>query len=306
VILNNIEGHRFIAAKAFIDCTGDAVLADLCGCDCREAGRDTLRIMPATLPSLFAGIDWSKPQDQQTHLRRALADGHFTQYDRGFPGMSQVGHSTGYLNGGHLFNLNALRCESLSQGMMLGRRLAQEYLAFFRKYVPGCESIEHVTTASLVGVRESRRIVGEYELTETDYSARRQFPDQIGVFNKAIDIHAYDTSDAEYERFTNEYEKTGRLNSGECFGIPYGILVPKGWRNLWVAGRCASSDVGVHGSIRVQPSCSMMGQAAGTAAVQSIRRNQAACALDTAELVATLRQHGATLPQQHLCSEMTR
>jgi len=306
VVLNNIEGHRFISAKAFIDCTGDAVLADLCGCDCREAGRDTPRIMPATLPSLFAGIDWSKEQDQQTHLRRALADGHFTQYDRGFPGMSQVGRTTGYLNGGHLFNLNALRCESLSQGMMLGRRLAQEYLDFFRKYVPGCEAIEHVTTASLVGVRESRRIVGEYELTETDYYARRQFPDQIGIFNKAIDIHAYDTSDAEYERFTNEYEKTGRLNPGECFGIPYGILVPKGWRNLWVAGRCASSDVGVHGSIRVQPSCSMMGQAAGTAAVQSIRRSQPACALDTAELVTTLREHGATLPQPHLCSEMTR
>ena len=205
-----------------------------------------------------------------------------------------------------MFNLNALRCESLSQGVMLGRRLAQEYLAFFRKYVPGCEEIEHVTTASLIGVRESRRIVGEYELTEKDYYARRQFPDQIGVFNKAIDIHSYDTSDAEYERFKNEYEKTGRLNPGECFGIPYGILVPKGWRNLWVAGRCVSSDVGVHGSIRVQPACSMMGQAAGTAAVQSIRRGQSACALDTAELAATLREHGANLPQQHFCSEMTR
>ena len=306
IVLNNIEGYRFISAKAFVDCTGDAVLADLCGCDCREAGRDTPRIMPATLPSLFAGIDWSKWQDQHTCLRRALADGHFTQYDRQFPGMSKVGHSTGYLNGGHLFNLNALRCESLSQGVMLGRRLAQEYLAFFRKYVPGCEAIEHVTTASLIGVRESRRIVGEYELTEKDYYARRQFPDQIGVFNKAIDIHAYDTSDAEYERVTMEYEKTGRLNPGECFGIPYGVIVPKGWRNLWVAGRCVSSDVGVHGSIRVQPSCSMMGQAAGTAAVQSIRRDQAACELDTAELVAALREHGATLPQEHLSSEMTR
>ncbi|MDD5350379.1 MAG: FAD-dependent oxidoreductase [Chthoniobacteraceae bacterium] len=307
VVLHNIEGYRFIAAKAFIDATGDAVLANLCGCDCREAGRDTPHIMPPTLCSLFAGIDWTKePMSQQENLARALADGHFTQYDRHFPGMSQVGRTVGYLNGGHLFNLNALRCESLSKGVMLGRRLAQEYLAFFRKYVPGCEAMEHVTTASLVGIRESRRIVGEYELNVSDYKARRQFPDQIGIFNKAIDIHVYDTSDAEYARYLNEYENTGRLHPGECFGIPYGILVPKGWRNLWVAGRCASSDVEVHGSIRVQPAASMMGQAAGTAAVQSIRRGQAACALDTAELVTALRQQGATLPQTQLCPEMTR
>ena len=307
VVIHNIEGYGFIKAKTFIDCTGDAVLADLCGCACREAGRDTPKIMPATLPSLFTGLDWSKvPWDQRALLQPALDDGHFTQYDRQLPGMSQVGQTLGYLNGGHLYNLNALRCESLSHGVMLGRRLAQEYLAFYRKYIPGCESIEHVTTAALVGVRESRRIVGEYELTVEDYSARRQFPDQIGLFNKAIDIHCYDTSDAEYERFCNEYENTGRLQPGECFGIPYGILVPKGWRNLWVAGRCVSSDVSVHGSIRVQPAASMMGQAAGTAAVQSIRSGQVACALDTAELVTTLRQNGATLTQQTLCAEMTR
>jgi len=307
VVLHNIEGYRYITARTFIDCTGDAVLADLCGCVCREAGRDTPRIMPATLPSLFAGIDWSHDvQHQHAQLLRALKDGHFTQYDRHLPGMSRVGPTIGYLNGGHLFNLNALRCESLSKGVMLGRRLAQEYLAFYRKYVPGCEAIEHVTTASLIGVRESRRIVGEYELTLSDYTARRQFPDQIGLFNKAIDIHCYDTSDEEYERFRNEYEKTGRLGPGECFGIPYGILVPKGWRNLWVAGRCVSSDVAVHGSIRVQPACSMMGQAAGTAAVQSIRSGQTASGIDTAELVNTLRLQNAILPQKNLTRELTR
>ena len=67
-----------------------------------------------------------------------------------------------------------------------------------------------------------------------------------------------------------------KLKHGENYGIPYGVLVPKGWSNLWVAGRCASSDVKVHGAIRDQPACSMMGQAAGTAAVQSIRTGQPA------------------------------
>jgi hypothetical protein len=97
-----------------------------------------------------------------------------------------------------------------------------------------------------------------------------------------------------------------RLQPGEFHGIPYGILVPRGWRNLWVAGRCNSSDRRVHGSIRVMPAAYMMGQASGTAAVQSVRTGQAACELDTAVLVTTLREHGAYLPQDELSTEMTR
>jgi len=87
-----------------------------------------------------------------------------------------------------------------------------------------------------------------------------------------------------------------RLGEGECFGIPYRILVPKGWHNLWVAGRANSSDVLVHGSIRVMPAAAMMGQAAGTAAVQAIATKRAAHAIDTSQLVETLRQQGAYLP----------
>lgn len=308
LVLNNIEGNHYVQARTFIDATGDAVVAHLCGVTCREAGRDTPRIMPSTLPSLFTGVDWETPREYEQHayLPKALDEGHFTQYDRHLPGMSKVGHQIGYLNGGHLFNLNALRCRDLSDGVIWGRRIAREYLEFYRKYVPGCECIEHVTTASLLGIRESRRILGEYELIFDDYIARRQFPDQIAVFNKFVDIHPYDTSVEEFERLIREKDVTGRLKPGECFGIPYGILVPKDWQNLWVAGRCASSDVMVHGSIRVQPASSMMGQAAGTAAVQSLKTGRPACDLDTGILINTLREQGAYLPQPSLRPQMTR
>jgi len=306
VVPQNIEGYRFVRAKAFIDATGDAVLADLCGAACREAGRDTPAPMAATLCSLHAGIDWSRMGNQWAALKKALAAGHFTQHDKHLPGMSQVNRTVGYLNGGHLFRMNALRCKDLTDGVMLGRRLAQEYAGFYRKYVAGCENLQLVTTGSLIGVRESRRIVGEYELKIDDYLARRQFPDQIAVYNKAVDIHAYDCSEEAYQQYLEEYSKTGRLRPGECFGIPYGILVPKGWTNLWVAGRCNSSDVKVHGSIRVQPAASMMGQAAGTAAVQSVRTDQPANDLDTEQLVKTLRKAGAYLPQKKTSKKMTR
>ena len=308
VVLSNVEGYSYVKARTFIDATGDAILADLCGVTCREAGKDSPRIMPATLASLFTGVDWSAPQagyEQNVYLPKALEDGHFTQYDRHLPGMSQVGHQIGYLNGGHLFNLNALRCRDLTDGVMWGRKIAREYMEFYRKYVPGCENIEHVTTASLLGIRESRRIVGEYELTLDDYLARREFPDQIGIFNKFVDIHPYDCSQEEFERFCLEKDKTAKLEAGEWFGIPYGILVPKGWKNLWVAGRCASSDVAVHGSIRVQPTASMMGQAAGTAAVQSLRTGRPAAEIHTEELITTLRDRGANLPQKNLSKTLT-
>ena len=264
---------------------------------------------------MAAGIDWPRakknpagngPDNQQALIEKAIAEGHFSNRDRHVPGMFQTGHTLAMLNTGHIFKMNALNCRSLSDGVMRGRRLVQEYIAFYKKYVPGCENIELAATGSLVGVRESRRIVGEYELTFDDYIARRQFPDQIAVFNKAVDIHVYDDSEAEYQRYYREYTQTGRLKPGECYGIPYSILVPKGWQNLWVAGRCNSSDVRVHGSIRVQPAASMMGQAVGTAAVQSLATGQPACALDTAALVETLRRTGAYLPQEKLSRQMTR
>jgi hypothetical protein len=98
-------------------------------------------------------------------------------------------------------------------------------------------------------------------------------------------------------------EKLGR---GECVGIPYSILVPRGSENLWVAGRCHSSDTKVHGSIRAQSAAYMMGQAAGTAAVQSLRTGQPACDLDTEALVIALREAGSYLPQKTLSKTMTR
>lgn len=303
VVTHNIEGMRFTPARTFIDCTGDAVLTALCGAEYRT----NPEFMPGTLCSLHSGIDWSRMRrGEEALVRDAIADGHFTQPDRHLPGLSRVGNDLGYLNGGHLFGKDPLTCKGRTEGMMLGRKLVQEYADFYRKYVPGCENLELVITAALMGIRESRRIVGEYELTFDDYVARRQFPDQIGIFNKFVDRHPRDCSDEEWQRLQEEIHHSGRLGRGECFGLPYGILVPRGWRNLWVAGRCNSSDIKVHGSIRVMPAAAMMGQAAGTAAYQSIRTGREAAEIDTRQLVETLREQHAVLPQEELSDSMTR
>ena len=311
VITSNIEGYTYVKGKNFIDATGDAVLSTLCGVQCKQAGKDTSHIMPATLTALFTGIDWSKTSLQsQTQecvelIEKEYEAGNFEQCDRHFVGLWRNGKKTGYLNGGHIFNLDSTDITSLSRGMMQGRRIVRQYESFLKKYSPDCLDLELVSTASLMGVRESRRIVGVYELNFEDYLERKQFPDQIGVFNKFIDIHPYDCTKEEYSRFLTEKENKTGLGIGECFGIPYGILVPESMKNLWVAGRCVSSDVLVQGSIRVMPACFMMGQAAGTAAVLSIKTNCDSITLDTSLLIETLRDNGAYLPQKILSKNLT-
>ena len=318
-VISNIEGYKFIRAKAYVDATGDATLSALSGAACKIIGRDIDAIAPSTLCSLFSGVNWSDPaygsdwrgiDEVKAHSKKqviqAINDGHFTQPDRFMPGMNKIGHHAAQLNGGHVFNLNGLDSRSLSDGMMFGRKLAVEYEQFFRKYVPGCEEIELLTTAPVMGVRDTRRIVGEFELTINDFKEARQFADQVAIYNRPTDVHPTDTSEKEFQRFLHDFEGFHGLGEGDSLGVPYGILVPKGWENLWVAGRCHSSDTKVHGSIRAQSAAYMMGQASGTAAVQSIRTGQPASDLDTWLLVETLLEHGAQLPQNHLSREMTR
>ena len=319
IVINNVEGNRYIKAKAFIDATGDAVLTNLCGARCDEAIRDHGKVMPSTLCSAQAGIDWAVWTEehlasnkvhlqtpQQMAVYQAIEEGFFTQPDRHVPGLFRNGRTTAIMNAGHVFDMNALKIRSLSDGMMKGRELAQEYVRFFRKYLKGCENMEFVGTASLMGVRESRKAVGEYILTGDDYSARRSFPDQIAVYNKPIDRHRKTTSPEEFKQFAGEFIDGDRHGIGEFYGVPYGILVPKGWNNLWVAGRCASADDQIYASLRDQPPCFMMGQGAATAAVQSVRTGQPACDLDTEILVETLRSKGCYLPQKSSTKKMTR
>lgn len=318
VVLSNVEGLRYVPARAFVDATGDAALAALAGAECKVVLRDTETVAPSTLCSLLAGMDWDHPayagkglDEVKARVRselvpKAIDDGFFTQEDRFFPGMNRVGPKGATLNAGHVFNLNPLSVRSLSDGMVFGRKLAEEYTEFYRRYVPGCEQLELLTTAPVMGVRDSRRIVGEFELKIEDFLARRQFPDQVAVYNRPTDVHPSDTSRKEYERFLKDFHGKDNLGRGESVGIPYSILVPRGSQNLWVAGRCHSSDTKVHGSIRAQSAAYMMGQAVGTAAAQSIATGQPADDLDTRALVETLRRNGAHLPQRELARSMTR
>lgn len=311
LVLSNIEGLRYVKAKAFIDCTGDASLANMCGAPCVVWSP----IMPPTLMALLEGMVWTQDdggqpldsQKRQKYIDQAISDGFFSQPDRHVPGIFRSSGSICALNAGKILDMDPLSCRSLSDSMVKGRRQVQEYLNFFRTYYPNCEHLRLVATAGILGLRTSRYIQGEYCLCGDDLKAKRKFPDQIAIrASNAIDIHPHNCSKQEFERYIQEFKGMEPMAPRDYMGLPYGILVPKSSQNLWVAGRCVSMDWQAGGAIRNQAFCSMMGQAAGVAAAQSIQTGQRACDLNTEILVCTLRKQDAVLPQETLSEEMTR
>lgn len=301
VVVSDVEGLHLLHAKTYVDATGDAALADLAGAPCWRAGTvETPNIMPPTMCAFFSNIPWDeiplKDKTPAMHgpcFQQAMKDGFFTQPDQLVPGIGRNCADTGGMNAGHLFGLDALDARMLSDGMRKGRRQVQEYAAFYRKYVPGFADMQLVATGSYMGIRESRRIIGEYTLTYEDYKARRQFPDQIGIYSKTVDLHPYDLSQEEYDRFRHQ---TGeQVGEGESYGLPYGMIVPRGFANLWVAGRCASSDRLTNSAVRVQPASAILGQAAGTAACLCAGDGKLAFAPDMAKLLALLEENGVIL-----------
>ena len=162
------------------------------------------------------------------------------------PGLFRSGLTTATMKAGHLFHTDELKCRSLSDGMILGRRLAQEYASFYRKYMKGAARMQALATGKVLGVPESRRVRGEYPLNYDDFLARRHFPDQICIYSKAIDIHVYDLCPDEYERYYNEFNKNDKLKKGESDGLPYGNSSGGRFRRQQRGAR-SSMAVGNHG-----------------------------------------------------------
>jgi hypothetical protein len=169
------------------------------------------------------------------------------------------------------------------------------YLEFFREHVPGFEDAELSATAELLGVRETRRIMGDYVLSFEDYKARASFPDEIGRFAYPVDIHSATTDPDAQKRVEEELRET-RLGKGQSYGIPYRSLIVQRLSNLLVAGRCMSADREVQSSIRVMPGCFVTGQAAGVATALAVEGKTTIRDIDTKNLREVLRSQDAYLP----------
>jgi len=172
----------------------------------------------------------------------------------------------------------------------------KEYLRYYSQYLKGFENLQLVATGSLLGIRETRRIQGDYVLALDDYRRRASFPDEIGRYAFPIDNHPLRPGKDAYEQHRKEFDETLRYAKGESYGIPYRILTPRGLDNVLVAGRCVSADRMVHGSIRVMPACFITGQAAGVAAAMAAGQDQSTHQIDTRQLQQRLKALGGYLP----------
>lgn len=199
-------------------------------------------------------------------------------------------------NLGHVYGYDATNPLSISAAEREGRRVVEKLLRFLRAYIPGQENIELISSGPHIGVRESRRIVGEVTLTLDDYLSCRSFPDDIARCAYFIDLHAVTTDAAARAKSVTDGEKRSySLSPGQSHGIPYRCLIPKGVENLLVAGRCLSAERAVQGATRVMPYAFATGEAAGLAATLSLAGNGAVRDVNIPELRRRLIAQGAWL-----------
>jgi hypothetical protein len=180
--------------------------------------------------------------------------------------------------------VNATDPELLSQAEMAGRRQAFEYARFLRDRVPGYEEAELVWLASQIGVRETRRVQGDYRLTREDVLGARRFDDEVGLCGAPIEDH-HGGTDTRWQY----------LPDGQVVGIPYRTLVVRDAANVLVAGRCFSATHDAHASVRSMAQTMAMGQAAGTAAAMALQAGDEPRAVDVGALRDRLRTGGAVL-----------
>jgi len=292
------SGMYAIQADVYIDCTGDGDLSAWAGAPF-EKGDEQGNMMPGTLCSLWADVDWQAVRKSgeldDDFLPAAFEAGIFSVQDRHLPGMFRVGEHLAGGNVGHAFGVDATDEDSLTRALVQGRKTVREYEAFYKRFLTGYGQMQLAATGSLMGIRESRRIMGDYVLDLYDFKNRAVFDDEIGRYCYPVDIHAAQPSDESFANFMREFTEL-RYQPGESYGIPYRSLLPRGLRNVLVAGRCVSSDRYIQGSLRVMPGCYVTGQAVGAAAALSLAHAGEVRAISTAALQSRLLELGAYLP----------
>lgn len=296
VIIASKSGLYAVSAKAFVDCTGDGDLCAMAGAPYVQ-GDEEGNVMGATLCSMWMNIDWDSPTpEQNSMLEKAFADKLFTHEDRHLPGIFPTGEQSGMGNLGHVFGVDSTQEHDLTRAMIEGRKMLPEFIEYYNNYLGGAFANAYpVTTAATLGVRESRRILGDYILNVNDYNARAVFDDEIGRFSYPIDMHVSAATMEAYKHYHDLFYAPPYAD-GETYGIPYRCLVPQKLDNVFVGGRCISTDKKMQASIRVMPCCFITGQAAGVASAMCVQQDRTSRQIDVHELQDRLVNLGAFLP----------
>jgi hypothetical protein len=287
VVAVNKSGLLRLLGEVVIDATGDADIAAASGTPFDGALDGPVQAMTTTFRLGNVDVERARQvKKSQLHESMQAAIDHGT-YDlprregsvhiTPLPGMMAT-------NMTRVTGLDPTQGEQLSQAEFEGRKQAFEYARFLREQVPGYEKSFISNLSVQIGIRESRRIYGDYRLTRQDVLSARKFSDAIAQCGAPIEDH-HVGGDTRWEY----------LPEGETYQIPYRCLLPQRVESLLVAGRCLSADHDAHASVRSMGQCMAMGQAAGVAAVFSIEDKNVPREITVSKLQTKLVELGALI-----------
>jgi hypothetical protein len=310
VIIESKSGREAILAKTVIDCSGDADVAYRAGVPC-EYGNAQGGVQPPTLMFCLGGVDTEKlrlsiAEEPRTYLTDFIPAEYFGQNNQfivvGMRSLIQKAEEDGlklpvertiiitglrkgeaWINMTRINGVNGTDPESLTHGETEGRRQIADIQKYLIDYVPGFEEAYFVKTAPFVGIRETRRIGGQYTMTQEDILSCAHFDDTVAAASYPLDIH---------------HPEGGGCTlvwCGDSYDIPYRSLVPQKIKNLLVAGRSISCTHEAMSAIRVMAPCMAMGEAAGRAAKMAVRNGIAVGDVNVKDLQAELVNKGAYL-----------
>jgi len=301
VVFETKSGPLAIKAKVTIDCTGDADIAVQAGTP-TEVGRADGLVQPMTLMFRMAEFqraafeayvkqhpqEWRGVHGLWDLVRKATAAGELKlpREDILFFATPHEGEVS--VNSTRVTRVLGTDVWDLSYAEWMSRRQMRQIAEFLKQYVPGFEKSYVMQSGVNVGVRETRRIIGDYQLTVDDVLSARKFDDAIARGAYPVDIH----------NPTGTGTVLKRLPPGEAYDIPLRCLMPQNAEGLIVAGRCISGTHEAHSSYRVMPIVMATGQAAGVTAALAARRGIGPRETSVREVQHELVRQGASLRKE--------
>ena len=292
ITVSNKSGSMKLSADYYIDATGDADLAVICGFPTRLGREPDNLCQPMTLCFRLANVNleaFERSRHLITPLYKELqAQGKIKNIREDVLIFSTLVDGMLHFNSTRVVKKNPVDAFDVTDAEIDAREQAYELYWFLRERIDGFQNSKLIMTAQQIGVRESRMIVGEYVLTGEDLQACVKFEDSIAAGNYDIDIHNPEGSGTSHYYFPE----------GEYYTIPYRSLIPKDSVNLLVAGRCVSATHEAQASIRIMPTVCCLGEAAGAAIAVTCGSNAGAAGVkyaDVAKIQKILRENGAFL-----------
>jgi hypothetical protein len=311
IITESKSGRQAILAERVIDATGDADIAVLSGVPYHKTPKDEM--LGVTVIFSCSGVnvdrfleyvqqhpatfgDWGENWNIKTTgkedglfspyleepFKRAREDGlipaDLTSIGGTWSRLTDACEATS-LNMVYMFDYDGTDVRDLTRAEIDGRHQALLAVEALRKYVAGFEDANLRNFGMSLGIRDSRKIIGQYALTEHDVRNQARFDDSIGIFPEFLD----------------GYGVLVLPTTGRYFQVPYGILVPENVENLLVAGRCVSGDKLSHAALRSMMCCTVTGQGAGVAAAISVKEGVCCSYVDISQVQKVLKKQGVRI-----------